>query len=76
MNNASSSREQVFDPNPSKIIDDPAKQVEGQESIDDENMIHYHNSEEERILARTNINNNEYNIPAKKIENVNRSVRT
>ena len=74
VNNAPSSRGKVVDPNPSKIINDPPIQIVGQESIDDENMIDYPNSGEERIAARSN-NNNEYNIPATKIETIYRSVK-
>ena len=64
------------EPNSSKNINDPPIEIEsvGHEYYDDANMIDDPNSGEEIILADSNINNNEYNLPAAKIENIDRSV--
>ena len=62
--------------NSSKNINDPPIEIEnvGHEYYDDANMIDDPNSGEELIVADPNINNNEYNLPAAKIENIERYV--
>ena len=57
--------------NSSKNINDPPIEIEnvGHEYYDDANMIDDPHSEE-IIVADSNINNNEYNLSAAKIENI------
>ena len=68
--------EENVEPNSSKNINDPPIEIEnvGHDYSDDANMIDDPNSGEEIIVADSNINNNEYNLPAAKIENIDRFV--
>ena len=68
--------EENVEPNSSKNINDPPIEIEnvGHEYYDDANMIDDPHSGEEIIVADSNINNNEYNLPAAKIENIDRFV--
>ena len=66
------------DPTPSKIIDDPLIEIDhvGHETTDnDGNLIDNLNDCAETIATKTNINNNESDLPATKIENIDRSVK-
>ena len=64
--------EENVEPNSSKNINYPPIEIENVGH--DANMIDDPHSGEEIIVADSNINNNEYNLPAAKIENIDRFV--
>jgi len=72
------------DPNPSKTIapiDPPIdlpieiEHVAHESADDNENLLANHNGGAETIATKTNLNNNESDLPATKIENIDRSVQ-